>query len=493
VLTADVHFDELSKYFKSINADLPLKLIQQIQKDGEQQKDSDELCKAIYKSKDTKTKKKFFQLAHHTFLLTSYLSKNYPSYLTHNISKVEVLINKGEVDKANFIAENLLDIAEKTEDFQTTVSVLKFLAQQAHIIENKPASIKYHNRIKEVLHHETELNEIYRCLREDLSYKGKNSNTKNELQTFSEKFTSFEKSSAISVQLLAKYANCYLLSFYNDESFYSSKTFDKINFLINELERYSYLVFPFSDDIVLNVEYLKLKHFINTASKEELHKEVKNIIKHREPLRFWKNYINFSEIFLLSVEAGIFLNTYFYGYRKNFRADLPDDVKQEVEFCKNKCESILAAPLWQKGLHVRYININNIYCCFLLLGDETDIRKCIKTINSLLVNYQQISFHRLYDALFGTLSLAHLFLHEYDEVAKSFKRYEKLTKDVNSHPENDLSIRAIYFASQWVATERKQYAEKLNAILAQTQKEKAVLSKVTALILDLKSYFKIPD
>src|SRR6218665_4190211 len=110
LLLDDHHFDEFKNHLKDSNAELPLKLITQIRKDGWDQKESDTLCKAVYGAKDEKSKKKFFQLVHYTFRLTSYLSRNHPSYLHHNISLIEQYINRGELDEANKIAEILLDI-----------------------------------------------------------------------------------------------------------------------------------------------------------------------------------------------------------------------------------------------------------------------------------------------------------------------------------------------------------------------------------------------
>ncbi|MGZ4156336.1 MAG: hypothetical protein ACXVED_04210, partial [Bacteroidia bacterium] len=154
LLLDDFHFEEFRLHLKKSNAELPLKLILQIRQDEWNQKESDDLCKDVYGANDEKSKKKFFQLVHYTFRLTSYLSRNHPSYLTSNISKVEQLINKGELEKANELAEILLDIAEKIEDFPTAIAVLKFFAQQAFITENKNGSIKYHQRINELLKNE---------------------------------------------------------------------------------------------------------------------------------------------------------------------------------------------------------------------------------------------------------------------------------------------------------------------------------------------------
>ncbi|MBL7882569.1 MAG: hypothetical protein JNL69_00755, partial [Bacteroidia bacterium] len=76
LLLDDFHFNEFKTHLKESNAELPHKLVTQIRKDDWGQKESDDLCKAVYGSKDEKSKKKFFQLVHYTFRLTSYLSRN---------------------------------------------------------------------------------------------------------------------------------------------------------------------------------------------------------------------------------------------------------------------------------------------------------------------------------------------------------------------------------------------------------------------------------
>jgi hypothetical protein len=491
LLTADAQLDEFSKHLSGIEAGLPHKLVEQIRGDGPHQRDSDALCEAVYGSRDARAKRKFFQLAHHTFRLTSFLSKNYPSWLTHNISRMEVLVNKGEVQQALELANMLLDVSEKTEDFQVSAAAHKFLAQQAFISEDKAASVKHHRKIRSVLEHERLLNDIYLRLREDLNFKGRNAQSKKEGELILNWFKGFHQHPSVSVKLMSRYAWLYTLSYLNDERFYSKGTLREINGLIDELDKNSYVVFSFSDDIWLNADYLRIKHLLSSMNSEDLRKESAALLKKREPLRFWKNYLNTPEIIFLSLQASSLLSTYFYGYRAGFRESLPQDVRQQIEFSRKRCEEILQQPFWNKGMHVRFINLNNIYCGFLLFGDKEDLRKVIKTIESLMVNYQQIAFHRLYDALFATLVMAHFFLEEYDAVASCYKRYEKLTNSLNRNTENDLTIRIYYFASQWITSDRRQYVEKLQGIYDRVKKDPK-LKPIRDLVKDISSHYSIP-
>jgi hypothetical protein len=57
-------------------------------------------------------------------------------------------------------------------------------------------------------------------------------------------------------------------------------------------------------------------------------------------------------------------------------------------------------------------------------------------------------------------------------------------------PENDLTKKALYYAAQWLLSERKQYRDKLNTVYTETKKS-AHLGNPKQLIKDLKDYFKI--
>ncbi len=491
LLLDDYHFNEFKNHLKESNAELPLKLITQIRKDEWLQKESDHLCKAVYDSKDEKSKKKFFQLVHYTFRLTSYLSRNHPSFLHHNISLIEQHINKGELQKANEVAEVLLDIAEKIEDFSTAIAIHKYYAQQAFITENKTTAIKHHQRISELLKYEHIVNQIYLYMRQNLNFKGKSSLSDKEMEAHLSFYDKYRKSESLSIQLLSRFAYCQTLNYLNAERFYSTEISEELDVLTDDLEKNGFIIFSFSDDIQLNVDYLKLKLLIHKLDKDELQKEAAALIKKREPLRFWKNYVNTPEIIYLSIQASYYLTHHCYGYRKDYNENLPKEIKTQIGFYKKKCEEILAKPIWDEGLYVRFINLNNIYCGFLILGTKDEIKKAVEKLESLLVNFQQIAFQRLYDALFATLIIGYFYLGDHEGIQECYKRYEKLTAGTSKNIENDVTIKAIYYTSQWQSTQRKQYVEKLQVMLKKTN-ENDKLKHVETMIKDMIQYFDVP-
>ncbi|MGL4596086.1 MAG: hypothetical protein ACRCYO_01075, partial [Bacteroidia bacterium] len=323
VLLDDFHLQEFQKHLEESKAELPLKLLHAALKIGWEEQDSDELCKAIYKKADTASKKKFFQLSHHTFKLSGYLSRNYPSYLAHNIQKIEQLVNAGKLKDGNRLAEVLLDVAEKIEDYSTARSVLQFFAQQAFIREKKSEAIRYLERNAEVIEAESALNSIYLYLRRNLHFKDKSNLNTSESGNHLVFFEQYHNHPSFAVKILSRYSSCYTLHFLNDEKFYAKEMFDALNDLANELERSPYVVFSFSDDIELSVDYLKLKYMVSFLNEEELQKETAALLKKRENPRFWRNYLNTSQIFFLSIQASTLVSRYGFGYRKGWNESLP--------------------------------------------------------------------------------------------------------------------------------------------------------------------------
>ena len=87
--------------------------------------------------------------------------------------------------------------------------------------------------------------------------------------------------------------------------------------------------------------------------------------------------------------------------------------------------------------------------------------------------------------------LGYFFLGENENIQECYKRYEKLTANINKNVENDLTIKSIYYASQWNATQRKQYIEKLQSISEKTS-ESATLKHLQTFITDVVEHFEIP-
>jgi hypothetical protein len=496
VLLDEFHLKEFRKYLVDNKAELPLKLVDEAKRivpktKEDDEKDSDELCMAIYKKSGTQEKKKFFQLAHHTFKLTAYLSRNYPSYLLHNISRIEHFVNQGKLKDAGALAEILLEVSEKIEDFATSRAVLQFFAQHAYMREKKTEAVRFLERNAAVIESEKELNDIYHYLRSNLHFKDKNVPSLAETEKHLSYFGQYHAKESFAVRIMGRYASIFTLHFLNDDRFYHPSTLDELNAIADELEKSPYVVFSFSDDIELNIDYLKLKILVAMLSPDDLQEAAAALLKKRETPRFWKNYLNTGQIAFLSIQAGVLVSRFGFGYRKGWLENLPKEIKDQIAFYKKSCEEIIASQSWnEENLHVRFININNIYCCFLLLGTQDEIKQVPKIIEGLLFNYQQVAFHRIYDQIFATMIMSYFIQEDYVKVQECYKRYEKLTANSSKLPENDITVKAYYYVSQWIHSGRKQYQEKLNALLEKTEGVQN-LETVRLLILDLKEYFAV--
>jgi hypothetical protein len=482
---------EFKEYLVSINATLPLKLINFVEADKSKQKNSDKLCQLVYGNHEEKTKKKFFQLAHHTFKLTSYISRNYPSYLYTNLLTLEALVNKGEIIKAKKLAGILSDIAEKKEDFITLAATYRFYAQHSFIMEQKNDTIRYHQKVKEVLKNAEDINEIYFYMRQYLNIKDKQSLTNPDIENHLSFFVQYHNSEHLTIKTLSRYASCYTLSFLNDKGFYAPEILKELEGLNSELDKHPYVIFPFADDISMNIDYLMLKHKLNVMDEEEMKREAAQMLKRQENIHFWKNYVNTPVIISLSILSSYYLTRYCYNYRKDFQDFISPDVKEQLELYKKNCEEIIKNQNWEDGFHVRYINLNTIYCCFLALGSKEDIKRAVGILERLLVSYQQISFQKLYDSVFALLIVCYFALQDYENVAECYKRYEKLTANTVKTDENEISIKVFYYASQWLKTNRQQYLEKINNTLAQTY-DHVKLDNTRKILTDMLDYFYIP-
>jgi hypothetical protein len=490
-LTPPHLLEEFKKYLESNNAQLSLKLISVISKQKNAEISSDKLCKAVYGSATEKDKKNLFQLSHHTFKLSGFLSKNYPSYIHANFIELESLINNGNKEEANKLAQIILDVSEKIEDFDAQARILKFLSQQAFILENRNDTLKYINQLEAVFEKQKNLIALYSYIKHNLNYKIKNTLEKNEIEKHLSFFESFKNSDSIAVSIMARYGYCYTLSYLNDERFFSDKIINEVNELIKDQENHYYIILNFADDVLLNSEYLKLKQLLAINNQEEIHKGSYEMIHKRPVQLFWKSYVNTPLIVNLSIQASYYLTNYGFPYKHNAHDLIPDIVKAELSFLKKTCEELIQnTNSWGEGMYVRYINLCTIYASFLILGDKQEIKKAIDLLEGVLISYQQINIQKLYDALFCILIMGYFAQKEYEEVAACYKRYEKLTANTAVNKENDITIKAYYYVAQWLQNQRNQYKEKLNKTINLAIEAK--LYQTEALIKELVNYFKIP-
>jgi hypothetical protein len=487
LLLSEFHFKEFSDYLLNTNADLPYKLVTTI-RHSKTPHESDTLCKLTYGDSEEKTKKKFLQLTHHTFKLSGFLSRNYPNYLKHNLQIIEELLSRGEKKKANDIAEWLSDVAEKIEDYTTLIEVTKFFAQQCFITESKDA-YKFHKKVQEYIQLEHTKNSIYLYLRENLFFKGKENISKNQANKDLEFFNQYTKHSSDSISILARFGKYYELSFLSHPDFFKQETIKELDDLERDFLNSAHVCFHYLDDMCFKILGLRLQLDVNNNNTESMLQEVRKMNNISSFLKFWKSYINIPEIFSFSVQASHYLSSYAFIFKEDYHKTLPADIKENIQFLKQKLESELAKNIWDDGEYIiKLINLKCFYSAILLTGNVADKNKSVKILEDTLVSYQQIPFQKFLDGMFVALIMGYFSLNQYDKVITTYKRYKKITSEQIVVKENDLTIDAYYFTAQYLTNQRNQYIEKLKA----TYDNSNDFEHVKSLIVELIGYFKVP-
>ena len=234
---------------------------------------------------------------------------------------------------------------------------------------------------------------------------------------------------------------------------------------------------------------LRLQLDVNNNNTESMLQEVKKMNNISSFLKFWKSYINIPEIFSFSVQASHYMSSYAFFFRDDYHKTLPLDIKENMLFLKQKLEQELSKSVWTEGEYIiKLINLKCFYAAILLTGDIQDKTKSIKILEDTLVSYQQIPFQKFLDGMFVALIMGYFSLKQYDKVISTYKRYKKITSDQIVVKENDLTIDAYYFASQYLTNQRNQYTEKLKLTLENSND----FEHVRLLITELVSYYQIP-
>lgn len=492
-LLDDFHFGIFREYVKnlSLRSYYPLALLDVIDRSFEKEQDSEKLFKAVYGEAPDgeKDMKKFFQLAHHTFKLTGFLARNYPDYLQHNITRIQHLVNIGELDKATRLAEMLLDISSKIEDFTSEIKVLQFLAQRESLLESFKQAMDYHERIRIVLRHKEALNEIMFVVSEQL--KEKITEDKAKLNELLLVFKKYYNSESIVVQLMARLNACFFMHMFRDSRFYEENNFKELEAMEEALEKNSYVVYPHLFNLRPKLGFLKLNFSIRQLNTDKILNETDEIIRQNEEDLFWNSFVNRAEINSIAIQSSHLVTNFFTSYRFDHLEKLPDETKQRIDFLKNKCEHLMESRHLQAQF-IRYINVSTIYAGLLLLGSKNEIEKSYILLENLLLSYQQVPFHAYIDPIFLNMIMAAFCLQDFDKVEKSYRRYKKSTNGKAVNPENDLTLHGFYYAAKWLETKREQYIKKFDTILQKTM-ENAHLNTTRHLLEEVSQYFQFPQ
>ena len=490
-LLNDFHYGKFRQYLSETKALLPLKLIETIRKKNTGFDTIDNLCKTIYGKNSTKTRGAFNQLSSHTLRLSYFLAQNYPSYLLHNIPEIEKLINEGQHQQAEFLATTLLSVAERVEDFQCQILVLKFLAQQSYLVKDVSTGIKYDNKLDKA--HENEFNSkrLISALRSTLniSVVSKTPDDYSKTITF---FKSFHNSEFISLRIYSRYAVLYTLYYFEPDKFSEAATLRLMRELERDLEAFSYIVFPFLFDLKGTFTFLKLNSSLLDLNKKEDNRQLKLLQQHYQSVLFWKNYLNIPQVFYIAVKATHYLSHYhFYLSNSDYLRRVSKAELNDIDSLIKTCEEFLRTDKWDKIYKVDFMSLRMLYGGLLILSGGDRIKKGVDELEHLLTSYQQMNLAGSTDSIFLCLMAGYFGLKKYGKCIDTYKRYYKTTINRTVYDDNDISIYTYYYLACWLDTHRDQYLTKLKSNYQRLFEDKAPSLTRTA-TEDLFAYFKVP-
>jgi len=371
-LLDDFHHEIFYAYVKNISkrSYYPLVLIELISRDFEHERSSTYFCKNVYSIEGEvteKDKKKFFQLAHYTFKLIGHLSKNYPDFLQHNLTSIQHLVNTGQLTKALTRAHALKDVAERIEDFDSEIKVVEFLMHAQFKREEHTEVPALYSRLEDLLQYRTDRVALFKHY-----YTHFRSEKKVKLQEDKEGliayFKPFHESKSIEISLLSRYFSIFGLYFFRMPSFHSDEVFAELQSLESELENNNHIVFAYLFNVSHIIKFLKLHILLRKGESEQVMEEANLMTDQTQSILYWNSFLNLPEIFSLAIQLNYYSTNYNKSYQLDASAALPVDISKELEKLKAACQDLLAIKDLKEQYTLRYINIETIYCGFLILG-----------------------------------------------------------------------------------------------------------------------------
>ena len=270
-LLDDSHYEIFYEHVRTLSkrSYYPLVLLDVIDRDLSKELPSEKMFFQVYGENvsDPKDLQKLFQLGHYTFRLTSFLSRNYPNYLGWNITRLHHLINTGKLKVAKQLADTLLEVATKIEDFGTERAVLGILAQNEVHQQSFVEGRRYYERIGLVLANEQQLNELNLICYEQ-GYDNSAKISPEELDERLLKIQGFFNSSATGIRLLARLEFYHLLHVGRDDRFFEDSTEIGLNELSEDLQKNEYIVLPYLQNLRSKLDFLRLRYSMRKNSDD---------------------------------------------------------------------------------------------------------------------------------------------------------------------------------------------------------------------------------
>lgn len=296
-LLDDFHYREFKNYLTRINATLPLKLSEAIRKQLPAFDSHEQLCTKIYRAAGKTEKQNFNQLGSYTFKLSANLANNYPEYLQTNIEKIQVLIAAQKPDEAVFLNEQLLDMAERTNDFVSRIFALKFMGQLAQMAKDVQRRQKADERLMEATADQQLFYKILSVFRVSVETVI-TPKTEEEVKELLNYFESFTGHRCVSIRILSQFICLNIISELTSQKL-TEEDNERVEKIRKEIQNSPYVVFPFLMDIKGRLEHMLLNSTFTDFFARETEKEIRQLHLHYDSVKFWKNYLNVGQLNLI--------------------------------------------------------------------------------------------------------------------------------------------------------------------------------------------------
>ena len=463
-LLDDFHYKEFIAHLKNSNAVLPLKLAEEIRQQLPEFDSHEELCSKIYGAVKKSDRQTFNQLSSHTFKLSANLASNYPEYLHPNIQKIQWLVAEQRLEEANFLTSQLLEIADKINDFPCQIFALKFLSQQYYLAKD----IKRVEKTDTLLRRSTEDQNLYFKIQSTFRnavYASTTPREGHELEELKLYFEQYNEHHCASIRILSRFACQHTLHTLTTEMFNEAHN-ERIKNLRKEIQNNAYVVFPFMVDIKGSLEALLLNSPYTNVFAKETDKEYENLSAHFDTIKFWKNYLNIGELNIIMVQATKILSLYHNKlHLSNYRQVMDPGDSALLDELLSKCKKIIERIPQGKDNDYEARSVRMLYSALLILSGKPHTQQGLSSMESLLIDYQQVNLKASTDSIFLCLMFGYFAMKEYEKCAHSYKRYLKTIKGKLSFEGNHIKIQSYYYISQWLATGSKQYPAKLESLL----------------------------
>jgi hypothetical protein len=468
-LLSEEHLAEFKAYLAKANAQLPLKLINSITTDINVFQGNEELCKLIYGKADKQTRQSFNQLASYTLKLTSYLARNYPTYISISVFKPELMVSHGRISEAVKLMELLLDIGEKIEDFKATARALTFLSQYSYMSNAHGEGLRLQKRLNEILNYEILLNELTLYFKSNININVRENDLGSDLQKHLDYFGKYINHTCFSISAHARYFTFYINYYYNAQLFYTPEKLHDLAIFEDDLNKYGYVVMPYFTDMQSKITLFKLNHPDIDLNSRDSKKEIDKLLRLNEYFQYWKYFGNQPELYAINIKATYYLaNFHQMLHLPGAEQNIPEEVRADVEIWRSKANEIHNNTEWKRNNILDLIHLRLNLSALMLLGDNAQRGEGIDLIEETLISYQQISFSESIDSYFTCLMIGYFSKKEYEKCVNTYKRYIKLTQGRKINEDNDICIHAYYYGAQWMLTGRKQYVEKMSGIYKST-------------------------